>query len=198
MSKFGQEKTQSQDSNRLPVKYAEFSGKEGIVTTYNKDTKSKDEVRLGEFTVLSVQSKIVGWSDKHGANLYSQESEHWDWPYTVKEAKNQTVVFQGTYNDNKDAIKSLGWKLAKSVTVLSGDQVINIIFKGASATAFGNFEKTLNYSKNKAVLTGHEMKKKGAISYAVPTFKVGSELTQEEVTTAQQVVDSLYGNTDNE
>lgn len=193
MSKFGQDKVQQTTSDKPPVKYAEFSGKEWILTTYNKDTKSKDEVRLTEFVVLSVQSKIVGWSDKHWANLYSQESEHRDGPYTVKEAKNQTVVFQGTYNDNKDAIKALGGKLAKSVTVLDKDgRIVNIIFKGSAATAFGAFEKNLDYTKNKAIFTGHEMKKKGAISYAVPTFKVWGAVTPEDMQEAVDIMAKLY------
>ncbi len=190
--RFWEETTTTQVNNPIS-KYLNY--KEGAFVTYDKDKWENAAVPLKEFIVLNVGYKIIWRSEKYHARIFSNESQSFRWPFTVKESKDKTVLFSWEYSkDTKQSILDAGGKFALSITVVENNELYNITLSWAASKEFSDFMRLMGDKVNthKVKFTGSKDAKKWAVQYHLPVFAMGTKLDELEIEFAKSKVDALY------
>ena len=158
-----------------PVKkYISYNASEGVFQYYDK-TK-KENVKIDnpvQFIDVAQYSTIVGWNDEKQSSIFSNEVLSVKTPLNVRFQKGGSMV-NGIYSEIKDTIKANGGKFAVSVYAIINEEVVKILLKGASLSAWFNRPAGDIISVNKFA-----EEKKGATVYKVPVFE-GKEITEAE------------------
>lgn len=169
--------------NQNPTtRYFEWDGENGGVKYYDKEREENDRtvhVKMPfTFLFLDQLSKITGWNDNAGKNVYSNEVK-WtnESPFTVRVDKH--TIAQGLYGDIKNDVKAQGGRFTSSVYIAykDGDEmkIGNISFRGAALSEWMDFMKSNQkgvHEKAVKVDVHPEIFKKGKTEYRIPTFSI--------------------------
>lgn len=159
------------------TKFIDYKGETGTFQYYvkNEDGSGKNfEIKTPiKFLVIDELSTISGYSDTHESGIYSNEV------HNIKKEILSVRTFKGngnligTYDQIKDAIKSMGGKFAKSVyamMVIDGKtELVNFKVKGAFLTAW--IEAKPNTDREGILIQNFTEKKKGKNTYFEPVIE---------------------------
>lgn len=192
------------------TKWIQWSGSEGQLEVYNKETKVNDALPMPfHFLLLDELHTIKGFSESDNKGIYSNEIKDLKTQkLNVRIGKNTLEI--GLYEDIKDAVKVKGGKYAKScyIAYVDNDKVMKIgnIMMTGSSLAGGKYKdankteievggwmdfvsKNKNeIYKNSIVMELHEQVcVKGANKYRIPKFKLVPITKPETETKAQEL-----------
>lgn len=186
---------QLQTNVESPVKfYFEWSGGEGYLKYYNKETGKNVVVPKMNFVVLDASlHSVSGFSDKYSSGIRGTE---------VRDLKKEEITvyingqspIKGMYDDLKNKVNGLKYAKPIYVGAIGKDGEINICkitLKGAALSSWLDFlkgdgdyagkDKVNPYGDNIGItITGKSKpKKKGSTTYYCPNFEV-IEITEEQ------------------
>lgn len=146
----------------------------GDVVYYDKSLQKEVVVPLPfKFVVLDVLNTIGGYHESSQSGIRANEVRTNQEVLTVRSRAG--TLAEGSYEQIKDRIKTLGGKFANSVYIAyeeGGELVLgNLNLIGASVSAWFDFKqgKSLDVDPG-VVITSFTAAKKGATEYFVPTF----------------------------
>lgn len=159
----------------------------------NKELQSELLITPEQFILLSQTSCIKGWDKASNSGIYSNEVEYIkDEELTVRAFKSDKVLFQGIYD--RAAIEAIGGDFHKGLIVLEGDVLNEYYLKGGAFKQFGEDVDGIDTNKYKIKFNKAEERKNGAVTYYVPRFVQGDEITADERTKALECVSLLREN----
>jgi len=183
-----------QNANPNPATlFLEWKSKEKRFSYYDKAQKVNIPVELPfKFLFLEHYHNIKGWSDSAGSGIFSNEvysigSE----PMTVKAFKGQGNIAEGMYKEIKNTVASAGGVYHRSVyAMLEDGSIVNIQLKGSAVAKYSEFYKGFNgqFDNTWIEILKSEDGKKGAVSYSMPIFSLGKEVTKDEDALANKAV----------
>lgn len=174
------------------VKFYEWSGSEGKLKYYDKETKKSVLLDL-PFTFLPLRRCVA-------VKGYNGDTESSYWSNEVKDTRTEVLVVQsatgtgdkrkirteavGLYKDIKDKIKGMGVKYVESLYIASYDakgklELCNIQIKGSMLRPWGDLAKANNIWTSAIKIDSFVENKKGGIKFRVPVLKVISKIKPE-------------------
>ena len=148
----------------------------GAVVWYDKGAAAELEVDLPfRFIVLDVLNIIGGFHEPTGSGIYSNEFRDNNVDTIVVKSK-AGVLAEGSYNDIKDRVKSVGGKFGNSVYIAYQDggewTLGNVNLVGAAVSEWFDFRqgKRLDLDPGVTVTRFDGPRKKGRNEYWVPVF----------------------------
>jgi len=168
----------TETTTKSPVaRYYNWSGSEGKLSYWNKETSEKVYVENLDFILIDIKNCVEGFSDKHQNGFRSNEVKSTQKEELVIKWNNSgTVLLKGLYNAIKNDIKAAGGNYNISlygVEEIDGEwRIINIKLKGSGLSAWLEFDKTSKINKEGLTIRVEksELKKKGVVKYYEPTF----------------------------
>lgn len=186
-------------------RYFQWSGSDGVMFEYNKDTKEKEPIGFPiRFAVLDILSSISGYSDAWGKGIWSNEVKQLDSENLWVMAGNVKIA-EGYYQEIRDKVRSEGGKYAASVYAAvftgKGDPIlVNIKLQGSALNSWIDFQKGQNdykasgrvkvYDSMIMLIGPSDQKKKGATKYYEPVFAI-DDITEEEDAMAQKLDEEI-------
>lgn len=194
-------------SDRLPnpaTKFLQWNGKQKAFIYYDKEAVGKDEdgnekvgmnvsYDLKDFLVLTTRASIGGWSDEHNAKVWSNEVGRIGEDTLYVMAGSEKIT-EGIYKEVKDTIVANGGKFQSIIYAynLKAKELVRLSLKGGALGSFMDWktESKVNPENVTLTLIGSEKKKKGAVTYYVPTFD-SKETTEKEEALVEPIVNDL-------
>ncbi len=174
------------------VKFYEWSGSEGKLKYYDKETKKSVLLDL-PFTFLPLRRCVA-------VKGYNGDTETSYWSNEVKDTRTDVLVVQsatgtgdkrkirteavGLYKDIKDKVKALGAKYVESLYIASYDknkklELCNIQIKGSMLRPWGDIVKSSNIWTSAIKIDSFIEGKKGGVKFKVPVLKAISKIKPE-------------------
>jgi len=157
----------------------EYKGGDGVFQYW--DTEKKERINLVyplSFILLDELSAVHGWSEKFGANIYSNEIHGLNEPIIVKTFKDKKPIeiMTGLYKDIKAKVKELGAKYHKNLIVMITENetiekgtLCRITLAGAALSAWIN--KDYDAYHGVIVINQTLDGQKGSVKYKIPVFE---------------------------
>ena len=175
---FWEESTVQTERKQSPIEnHLEWKSKLSQFEMYVKDMQQKVTLLPNTFILLDDRFTVKGWDDKANSGIWSNSIKRLDQEELKIYSKNG-LLYEGLYNREK--IESFGGKAYKELIVLEWGLVNSYEFKGAAMFQVNESLKTIDTNNYVVEYDGVENKKKGSVSYSVPLWKQGKEITKEE------------------
>ena len=147
-----------------------------------------------KFLFINHYHTVKGYHDATSTGIFSNEvffigSE----PVSVRTHKGLEIA-SGIYKQIKPSIEAAGGKYHRSIYVMLEDgSLANISIKGAGVREWSEFFENNRRSLRNKWIEINEAKdeKKGRVSYSVPSFTLGSELSKDESSDADLASNKL-------
>jgi hypothetical protein len=185
-------------SNPTPQNPAQhfFEWRNGQISFYDKEKKENIKIPLPfEFIVLDQLHTITGYSDEDESGFWSNELKSLSGSFNVRTKKG--TQYYGPYK-NAAGIKQVptGAKYTKSIYIAhtnkAGELILgNLKLTGAALTAWIDTLKGVDFTKSKIAITGSTEGKKGATTYAIPTFETTTDIASNEFEVATLLDEQL-------
>lgn len=179
--------TKTEQTTKSPVaRYYNWSGSEGKVSYWNKETSEKVYVENLTFILIDIKNCVEGFSDKHQNGFRSNEVKSTQKEELVIKWNNTgKVLLKGLYGSIKNDIKANGGNYNISlygVEEIDGEfRIINIKLKGSGLSAWLEFDKSSKINKEGLTIRvgKSDLKKKGAVKYYEPVFLASPTVTKQ-------------------
>lgn len=175
-----------QKSSNPATKFLQWKSDEKCFSFYDKTTGENTPVPLPfKFVILEHYHTVKGWNDATESGIYANEvlnigSE----PLTVKSFKGKGNIAKGLYKEIKHDVNAAGGHYARSIYAVTQEkEIINISLKGSGVSSYSEFINEVgDYNFDKYWIEVNESKdlKKGKVSYSVPVFSKGADITKRE------------------
>lgn len=185
----------NESSSRIksPIKYyISFGGETGAFSYWDSVEKKNVALEDLDLVVMDTRATITGWSDEHGARIFSNTFKSTKDKINVRAGDKDLLV--GTYAEDKEKIKGLGGKYQTNVYALAdinGDWVPVILQLSSSAlSAWSEFTETnkiWDIYKSLLVVRKGPQQKKGRVTFYTPEFSL--EALTDKLTA---MADSVY------
>lgn len=172
-------------------KWLEWSGKNGNIKYYDKESKTNVSVPFPfTFVLLDVLSCIKGWHDATESGIFSNEVRDTRAETFIVKSFGGQEIAEGFYKSISDRVKASGGHFSGSIYLAFKDEgrliMGNLQLKGAALFAWSDFQKANQAAiyKKAITITGSTEGKKGSVTYQAPTFGLIDLLpeTNEEAT----------------
>lgn len=181
----------------------EWSGSEGKIRWYNKETK--EQVEVGDkfsFILLDQLASVKGWHDPSESGIFSNEVRDTRAEAMVVKTFSGQTIAEGFYKENRDKIAAAGGKFTANLYIAYKDgeelKIGSLQFSGAALNAWVDFSRACRkevYEKA-IVINGSDEGKKGRVVFRTPKFStidISSEKNEKAIALDQQLQTYLEG-----
>jgi len=179
-----------------PVKkFLEWKSNLKTFTFYDKEKGEDVEVALPfKFLFLQHYAKIDGYNEATNGGIGSNEVYNTTTETLTVFAFKGGIIAEGLYQDIKTKVEAAGGKYHRSIYVMLEDgSVSNISVRGSAVSEWSKFmDLNKNLVDNQWITVAKAMPmKKGSVSYTVPVFSIGDNITKAEVVKADEAANLI-------